>query len=63
MRKEYRENEISFSSSKDMESLYILRKAKVIGMTTTGAAKNQNLLKLLKPKIVIAEEAAEVFLC
>uniref|UniRef100_A0A914Q5C0 DNA2/NAM7 helicase helicase domain-containing protein n=1 Tax=Panagrolaimus davidi TaxID=227884 RepID=A0A914Q5C0_9BILA len=38
----------------------ILKSAKVIGMTTTGAAKYQSYLKELKPAIVIAEEAAEV---
>ncbi len=37
-----------------------LRGAKVIGMTTTAAAKNVDLLRALKPKIVIVEEAAEV---
>jgi hypothetical protein len=37
-----------------------LREAKVIGMTTTAAAKNVDLLRALKPKIVIVEEAAEV---
>jgi hypothetical protein len=51
----------AFEKAKDEESLDLLKNAKVIGMTTTGAAKNQNLLCLLKPKIVIAEEAAEVF--
>ena len=37
-----------------------LEQADVIGMTTTGAAKYQHILHLLKPKIVIVEEAAEV---
>ena len=37
-----------------------LEKADVIGMTTTGAAKYQHILHLVKPKIVIVEEAAEV---
>uniref|UniRef100_UPI00358EECEB NFX1-type zinc finger-containing protein 1-like n=1 Tax=Myxine glutinosa TaxID=7769 RepID=UPI00358EECEB len=40
--------------------LFILRGAKVIGMTTTGAAKHRNLLQQLKPRIIIVEEAAEV---
>ena len=39
----------------------MLQKAHVICMTTTGAAKHKHLLEKLKPKIVIAEEAAEVF--
>ena len=37
-----------------------LEKAAVIGMTTTGAAKYQHILHMIKPKIVIVEEAAEV---
>ena len=37
-----------------------LEKVEVIGMTTTGAAKYQHILHLVKPKIVIVEEAAEV---
>ena len=38
----------------------ILEEADVVGMTTTGAAKYQNILHYIKPKIVIVEEAAEV---
>ena len=37
-----------------------LRRATVIGMTTTGAAKYRNVLQKIKPKIVVVEEAAEV---
>ena len=39
---------------------YALETAHVIGMTTTGAAKYQHILHMLKPRIVIVEEAAEV---
>ncbi|XP_069507285.1 NFX1-type zinc finger-containing protein 1 [Ambystoma mexicanum] len=42
------------------EDLCILREAKVIGMTTTGAAKYRNILQEVAPRIVIVEEAAEV---
>lgn len=42
------------------EELAILKKAQVIGMTTTCAAKNRDLLQRVKPKIVLIEEAAEV---
>ncbi|XP_067852580.1 NFX1-type zinc finger-containing protein 1-like [Heptranchias perlo] len=42
------------------EDLVILKKAVVIGMTTTGAAKYRALLQNIKPRIVIIEEAAEV---
>ena len=40
---------------------YILRGTDVIGMTTTGAAKHNHILKYINPKIVIFEEAAEIF--
>jgi hypothetical protein len=39
---------------------HVLESVHVIGMTTTGAAKYQHILHLIKPKIVIIEEAAEV---
>ena len=42
------------------EDVDILRKARVIGMTTTGAAKCRSVLQLLGPRIVVVEEAAEV---
>ena len=45
---------------KEMETLHILRSAKVVGMTTTGAARLHSVLKNLKPTIMIVEEAAEV---
>lgn len=38
----------------------VLRNKKVIGMTITGAAIHQQLLKEIQPEIVIVEEAAEV---
>lgn len=40
--------------------LQYLSRAEVVGATTTGAAKSQELLKRLRPSIVIVEEAAEV---
>ena len=39
---------------------YSLENAEVVGMTTTGAAKYQHIIHLVKPKIVIVEEAAEL---
>lgn len=39
---------------------FTLETADIIGMTTTGAAKYQHVLHMVKPKIVIVEEAAEV---
>ncbi|KAK3589677.1 hypothetical protein CHS0354_015183 [Potamilus streckersoni] len=38
----------------------ILRRATVIGMTTTGAAKYQSILQEIRPRIIVVEEAAEV---
>lgn len=38
----------------------ILQRAKVIGMTTTGAARYRHVLQAVKPRIVVVEEAAEV---
>jgi hypothetical protein len=37
-----------------------LLKSDVIGMTTSGAAKYQNLIRSIRPKIIICEEAGEV---
>ncbi|KAG0247787.1 hypothetical protein BG011_000921, partial [Mortierella polycephala] len=38
----------------------ILRDAKVIGLTTNGAARSQTLIEAVAPKIIICEEAGEV---
>lgn len=38
----------------------ILKSSQVIGMTTTGAAKNRKVLKSVAPQIIVVEEAAEV---
>ena len=38
----------------------ILKKAKVVAMTTTGAAINQRLLNQLEAPVVFVEEAAEI---
>ncbi len=40
---------------------YIARDCHVVGLTTTGAAKYNNLLRKIRSKIVIVEEAAQVF--
>lgn len=37
----------------------ILKKQKVIGLTTTGVSKYRGLIQSLKPKVVLIEEAAE----
>ena len=40
---------------------YVIQEADIVGMTTTGAAKYNHILTRLYPKIIIIEEAAEVF--
>ncbi|XP_015239630.1 PREDICTED: NFX1-type zinc finger-containing protein 1 [Cyprinodon variegatus] len=45
---------------KRQENLHVLKKATVIGMTTTGAAKFRKALQEVRPCLVIVEEAAEV---
>ena len=46
--------------NKQIVRLKVLKRAKIIGMTTTGAAINQALLNQLGAPIVLVEEAAEV---
>ncbi|XP_058976341.1 NFX1-type zinc finger-containing protein 1-like [Musca domestica] len=45
---------------KTMFQYYVAREKSIIGMTTTCAAKTNFLFRLLKSKIVIFEEAAEI---
>ena len=40
---------------------HVIRGSDVIGITTTGAAKHHHILKKIHPKLVIFEEAAEIF--
>uniref|UniRef100_A0AAY5KHR1 RZ-type domain-containing protein n=1 Tax=Esox lucius TaxID=8010 RepID=A0AAY5KHR1_ESOLU len=42
------------------EDICVLQGAKVIGMTTTGAARCRKVLQEVRPRLVIVEEAAEV---
>ncbi|NXO14592.1 ZNFX1 protein, partial [Oriolus oriolus] len=42
------------------QDLCILNGARIVGMTTTGAAKYRRILQYIRPQIVIVEEAAEV---
>ena len=44
----------------NIENLQILSKCDVIGLTTTGAAKNFKLLRMLNPEIMIFEESGQV---
>jgi hypothetical protein len=45
---------------RDSKKLSVLRTAKVIGCTTTGASMYKNLLDLVRPRFLIVEEAGEV---
>ena len=45
---------------KEALCLKVLRQAKVVAMTTTGAAIHQQLLNQLEAQVVFVEEAAEV---
>jgi len=58
---EYNKIHENFIDSQQRKNIEMLQKVHVICMTTTKAAKSKRLLEELKPKIVIAEEAAEVF--
>ena len=42
------------------EEEVVIRRATVVGMTTSGAARYHSMLQRISPKIVIIEEAAEV---
>ncbi|PIK53271.1 putative NFX1-type zinc finger-containing protein 1-like [Apostichopus japonicus] len=42
------------------EDLKILKGKSVIGLTTTGAAKHNKLLRSVGPRIIVVEEAAEI---
>lgn len=48
------------STRRDIES-FIVNGSDVIGMTTTGAAKHNHILKAIHPRVVVVEEAAEIF--
>ena len=45
-----------------LESAELLRRADVVGLTTTGAAKNRKLVQLLGCEVVLMEEAGQVSL-
>ncbi|XP_070575232.1 NFX1-type zinc finger-containing protein 1-like [Ptychodera flava] len=57
---EYDRETLRLKEVRQEEDLRVLKDAKVIGMTTTGAAKYSSLLRMVRPKIIVVEEAAEV---
>ena len=46
---------------KDLQTSFILSQVRVVGMTTTGAARLNSVIRSIRPPIVMVEEAAEVF--
>ena len=58
---EYNEVCKQYTENRQKIDTYIIKTADIIGMTTTGAAKYHHILSNMLPKIVIIEEAAEVF--
>jgi len=58
--KQYNEACKDLKAAKQRMERYALENAHIVGMTTTGTAKYQHILHMIKPKIVIVEEAAEV---
>ena len=50
-----------YEELRNIEDLNIMRNSRVVGMTTTCASRNHNLLRQLRPRVVIIEEAAEIF--
>ncbi|XP_070575227.1 NFX1-type zinc finger-containing protein 1-like [Ptychodera flava] len=57
---EYDRETLRLKEVRQEEDLRVLKDAKVIGMTTTGAAKYSSLLRMVRPQIIVVEEAAEV---
>ena len=56
----YKVSNEKMSEIRQQIDVQCLRKAKVIGMTTSGLGRMAEQLKCLKPKVVIMEEAGEV---
>ncbi|XP_042642156.1 NFX1-type zinc finger-containing protein 1-like [Tyto alba] len=57
---EYERSAAQLAQHQLQQDLRILRQSRVIGMTTTGAAKYRKLLQSVRPQTVIVEEAAEI---
>lgn len=55
-----RNTKVQFDNIRDELNMRCLRDAHIIGVTTTGLARNLNMLRRLRSKIVLCEEAGEV---
>ncbi|PKY55180.1 P-loop containing nucleoside triphosphate hydrolase protein [Rhizophagus irregularis] len=60
LQKTYDVNRKELDDINDEERREILLKSDVIGMTTNGAAKFQELIRSVDPKVIVCEEAGEV---
>ena len=49
-----------FREDSDADQLEAMRRADVVGMTTSKAAELQHLVRLLAPRVIVCEEAAEI---
>ncbi|XP_013414130.1 NFX1-type zinc finger-containing protein 1-like [Lingula anatina] len=58
---EYDRTRLALQEIYDDLDFQLLQNMYILGMTTTGAAKYHHILRRLRPRIVIVEEAAEVF--
>jgi hypothetical protein len=58
--KSYQEADENVRQINSQAKLDILRKAEIVGVTTTGCAINLELIRQAKPSIVVVEEAAEI---
>ena len=59
--KEYAEIQDEINTLRDSAQAVNLAKARIVGCTTTSAAKNSQMLADLAPEVVLVEEAAEIF--
>ncbi|KAM7176045.1 NFX1-type zinc finger-containing protein 1-like isoform 2-T2 [Macrochelys suwanniensis] len=57
---EYEQKAAQLAELTFQEDLSVLKRSRVIGMTTTGAAKYRKLLQQIQPHTVVVEEAAEI---
>ncbi|TPX60813.1 hypothetical protein PhCBS80983_g01564 [Powellomyces hirtus] len=58
--RKYEEKRTEYQDIHAATQLRVLREAKIVGMTTSGAASHLKLLKNLRPSIIMCEEAGEV---
>ncbi|OWZ11358.1 hypothetical protein PHMEG_00015629 [Phytophthora megakarya] len=56
----YWETMKKINTVRDQADVEVLKQVKIIGMTTTGVAKNQQKIAAVAPPVVICEEAGEV---